>query len=80
MLFSAAIFILLAVAALAMLRSSSTMQDIAINRASLRTSAALWGAGERVGGDVRAERLNEHLPVRYAELYLALREYHLQEA
>ena len=80
MLLSAAIFILLEVAALAMLRSSSTMQDIAINRASLRTSAALWGAGERFRYHFRAEKLNEQLAERNAELELALREYQLQEA
>lgn len=80
MLLSAAIFILLEVAALAMLRSSSTMQDIAINRASLRTSAALWGAGERFRYHFRAEKLNEQLADRNAELELALREYQLQEA
>ena len=63
-----------------MLRSSSTMQDIAINRASLRTSAALWGAGERFRYHFRAEKLNEQLAERNAELELALREYQLQEA
>ena len=62
-----------------MLRSSSTMQDIAINRASLRTSAALWGAGERVRYHFKVEKQNEQLAGRNAELENALREYQLRE-
>ena len=57
-LVSAAIFILLEVAALAMLDRSSTLQDIWINRASHRVMAALWSSGESVRNYFRLEAAN----------------------
>lgn len=45
---SAAIFIALEIAALAMLSRSSTLQNIWLNRASHRAMATLWGGGEKL--------------------------------
>lgn len=58
---SAAIFILLEIAALAMLERSSTLQNIWINRASHRAMAALWGTGERIRNFFLLETINESL-------------------
>lgn len=58
---SAAIFILLEIAALAMLERTSTLQDIWINRASHRVMAALWGTGERLRNFFMLETINESL-------------------
>ena len=60
-LVSAAIFILLEVAALAMLDRSSTLQDIWINRAAHRCMAALWSGGESLRNYFRLESVNEEL-------------------
>ena len=60
-LVSAAIFILLEVAALVMLHFTSTLQDIWINRASHRTMAFLWGHGESVRAYGRLEAEQEEL-------------------
>lgn len=58
---SAAIFIVLEVAALAMLERSSTLQDIWINRAAHRCMAALWSGGESLRNYFRLESVNEEL-------------------
>lgn len=58
---SAAIFIFLEIAALAMLDRSSTLQDIWINRASHRTMAALWGTGEKLRNYFMLDEINERL-------------------
>ncbi|HIQ85833.1 MAG TPA: rod shape-determining protein MreC [Candidatus Cryptobacteroides excrementigallinarum] len=60
-LVSAAIFIILEVAALAMLDRSSTLQDIWINRAAHRCMAALWSGGESLRNYFRLESVNEEL-------------------
>ncbi len=72
-LVNAAIFILMEVAALAMLRSSSTMQNIWINRISHRTAAALWGAGEDIRSHFHTRRLNDELAAENARLKERLR-------
>ena len=74
-LVSAAIFILLEVAALAMLQATSTLQDIWINRASHRTMAFLWGHGESVRSHFQLERLNRDLQEENARLQEQLRAY-----
>ena len=73
---SAAIFILLEVAALAMLDRSSTLQDIWINRASHRVMAALWSSGESVRNYFRLEAANDELALRNAALRQELERYH----
>ncbi len=67
---SAAIFILMEVAALAMLSGSSTLQNIWLNRISRRTAAALWSGGEKVRSLFYTYRQNDAL----AEENAALRE------
>ena len=79
-LVSAAIFILLEVAALAMLQATSTLQDIWINRASHRTMAFLWGHGESVRSHFQLERLNRELQEENARLQAQLRAYGRLEA
>ena len=74
-LVSAAIFILLEVAALAMLHATSTLQDIWINRASHRTMAFLWGHGESVRSHFQLEKLNHELQDENARLQEQLRAY-----
>lgn len=72
---SAAIFILLEVAALAMLGSSSTMQDIWLNRASMRTGALLWGIGENIRNHFRLESQNDSLAAENEALRDIIRQY-----
>lgn len=57
----AATFILLEVAAVAMLKSSSSLQDIWINRFSHRVIAILWGGSERMRGFFTLKDENEAL-------------------
>ena len=71
----AATFILLEVAALALLRSGSTMQDIWINRASHRTMAFLWGSGETVRSQFQMDEFNQELQAENARLQERLRAY-----
>ena len=72
---SAAIFILLEVAAIAMLHSSSVLQDIWLNRASHRVSASLWGGGNRIVGYFRLNSTNKALQEENARLGEELRKY-----
>lgn len=77
--FSAAIFILLEVAALAMLHGSHTLQDIWINRFSHRTMAMLWGSGERLRSYLSLDRQNKELARENLALSTALMRYRAQE-
>ena len=74
-LVNAAIFILMEVAALAMLHASSTLQNIWLNRASHRTMAFLWGSGEAVRSQFQLDRLNQDLQAENARLQARLRAY-----
>lgn len=76
---SAAIFIALEVAALGMLSSSSTLQNIWINRASHRTIAALWSGHESIHNYFSLNRQNEELSSRNAELLQQLLKYEEKE-
>jgi len=80
LLLNAAIFILMEVAALAMLHASSTLQNIWINRASHRTMAFLWGSGETVRSHFQLERLNRELQAENARLQERLRAFELRDA
>ena len=75
LLVSAATFILLEVAALVLLHSSSTLQNIWLNRASHRTMAFLWGSGETVRSQFQMEELNRELQAENARLQERLRAY-----
>ena len=74
-LVSAAIFILLEVAAIAMLHSSSVLQDIWLNRASHRVSGWLWGSGNRIAGYFQLDSRNKLLQEENARLSEELRKY-----
>lgn len=65
---NAAIFILLEVAAIAMLRSSSTLQDIWLNRFSHRTLAILWGWSDTAGEFFSLRERNDELAKENFEL------------
>ena len=67
-LISAAIFILMEIAALAMLKSSSSLEDIWINRSSRHVQALLWGGGERLRNYFTLEKQNEDLARANLEL------------
>jgi rod shape-determining protein MreC len=80
LLMSAVTFLLLEVAALFLLRSSSTVQNIWINRASHRTMAFLWGGGEALRNQFRMDELNKELQAENARLQERLRVYELRDA
>ena len=72
---SAAIFIILEVAAIAMLHSSSVLQDIWLNRASHRVSGWLWGGGNRIADYFQLDSRNKKLQEENARLAEELRKY-----
>lgn len=74
-LINAAIFILLEIAAVAMLRSSSTLQDVWINRSSHRVMAALWSGGESLRNHFHLEEQNRLLAEENFRLAEELRAY-----
>ena len=71
----AATFIMLEVAALALLHSGSTLQNIWINRASHRTMALLWGSGETIRSQFQMDEFNRELQAENARLQERLRAY-----
>ncbi|MBO4606000.1 MAG: rod shape-determining protein MreC [Bacteroidales bacterium] len=74
-LVSAAIFIVLEVAAIAMLHSSSVLQDIWLNRASHRVAGWIWGGGSRIAGYFKLDSRNKMLQEENARLSEELRKY-----
>ncbi len=76
----AATFILLEVAALALLHATSTLQDIWITRSSHRVMAFLWGSGEMVRSQFQLDRLNRDLQAENARLQERLRAYERRDA
>ena len=76
---SAAIFIVLEIAALAMLSSSSSLQNIWINRASHRVMAFFGGGGEKLRGHFMLEKQNEELVLENANLKNELARYKVLE-
>lgn len=76
---SAAIFILMEIAALAMLRRSSSLQNIWINRASHRVTAALWSGSENFRNIFSLKDQNEKLAADNAELSRLLHKLKLRE-
>ncbi len=64
----AAIFILLEVAAVAMLRSSSSLQDVWFTRFNHRTLSFIWGGAEKVRGFFTLRDENEMLARQNLEL------------
>ena len=66
---------MLEVAALALLHSGSTLQNIWINRASHRTMALLWGSGETIRSQFQMDEFNRELQAENAHLQERLRAY-----
>lgn len=79
LLVSAATFILMEVAALALLHGTTTLQNIWINRAAHRTMAFLWGSGEAVRSQFRLDEMNQELQAENARLQERLRAYERRE-
>lgn len=76
---TAAIFIALEVAAVAMLTKSAPLQNIWINRASHRVMASLWGSGETLRNHFSMEKQNAILSEENARLNNILKYYEGQE-
>lgn len=74
-LISAAVFLALEAASVMMLHSSSTLQNIWINRASHRVSVYLWGVSTRVGSYFNLSSRNKLLEGENAALSEELRKY-----
>lgn len=74
-LLGAAIFILLEIAALALLKRSTVLQDIWINRASHFVMGKLWSSGETVRNHFSLEKQNETLFLENCRLKEELRAY-----
>lgn len=74
-LISAAIFIALEIAALGMLKRSSTLQNIWINRISHRVMAVCWGSGETIRNHFSLEKQNAALELENHELREQIRAY-----
>lgn len=74
---NAAIFILLEFAALALLKNTSTLQDIWITRASQKFSASVWGGVENIGSYFSLRKENQKLAEENEKLLQKLRNYQL---
>ena len=77
---SAAIFLFLEIAALAILRRSSTLQNIWLNRAAMSVRAALWGGSETLRNHFSLSAQNDSLISENAALRRSLSEYQQLEA
>lgn len=73
---SAAVFILLEIAAVAMLRNNGTLQKIWISRASHQLMAWTWGGSESIVDFFKLKRTNAELAEENARLLQELRKYH----
>lgn len=74
LVWSAAIFIGLEIAAIAMLRSSSAVQDIWINRSSHKAIALIWGGTRRVSEYLSLRDKNSELARENAALMARIQE------
>ena len=72
---TAAIFIILEFAALSMLHSSSTLQNIWINRISHNAMASIWGGVQNIRGYFGLREQNDILAGRNYELFKELQHY-----
>ena len=80
-LITAAIFIAMEIAAVAMLKSSSALQDVWINRASHRVVGSLWSGGESIRNHFSLAKQNDALMQENFELKERIRDFELyQEA
>ncbi|MBO4264262.1 MAG: rod shape-determining protein MreC [Bacteroidales bacterium] len=74
-----AVFILLEIASLSLLKRSSTLQNIWLNRLSHRVLAFTWGGSERVRNYFKLQQQNETLALQNAELLAELLAYKARE-
>ena len=74
-LITAAIFILLEIAAFALLSRSSTLQNIWLNRASHRVMGSLWSSGESIRNHFSLEKQNAILSEENVRLNNELKRY-----
>ena len=74
LIWSAAVFVILEIAAILMMSHTSSLQDIWISRASHRVHAAIWGSAEKVRGYFTLDSQNRALASENLELYSKLRE------
>lgn len=71
----AAIFIAMEIAAIGMLKRSSTLQEIWLNKLSHRVMAVTWGSGEKVRGYFNLQKQNAELREENLFLLQQLQEY-----
>lgn len=71
----AAIFIAMEIAAIGMLKRSSTLQEIWINKLSHRVLAVTWGSGEKIRGYFNLSKQNAELREENLMLLEQLQEY-----
>ena len=76
-LITAAIFIGMEIAAVAMLKSSSDLQDVWLNRASHKVIGRLWSGGETVRNHFSLARQNDALMEENFELRERIRDFEL---
>jgi len=69
---TAAVFIVLEIAALCLLSATSSLQNIWINRISHRVMAATWGSGEKITNYFLLEKQNETLARENYQLLMEL--------
>ena len=74
-IWSAAVFVILEIAAILMLSRTSSLQDIWISRASHRVHASIWGGGEKIRNYFTLGQLNQTLAQENFELSSMVREY-----
>lgn len=74
-----AIFLILEIASLCMLKSSSVLQNIWINRASFFIMGKLWGAGESVHSHFFLQQQNDALAMENFNLKTELEHYRMKE-
>lgn len=79
LILTAAVFILVEIAALMLLSRSATLQNIWINRFSHRIMAMNWRTGENVRGHFKLREQNEQLAAENFALREALRRYQEQD-
>ena len=75
LIWSAAVFVFLEIAAIIMLANSSSLQDIWLSRVSHRVRAALWGGGEQVRNYFHLSEQNKALAKENVELSALVRAY-----
>ena len=74
-----AVFIILEIVSASMLRKSSALQDIWLNRASHAVMGWLWGGGENIRGHFHLQEVNDELAAENFALRRELDRYHMMD-